>query len=73
MINMMIQDAQFHFVLFSIFLPIKAEHDFVSSKITYWGYSEKFDEVEEGHVIPQYDFVFEDKNGAIAFKEVKRL
>jgi hypothetical protein len=40
--------------IFSNFLPVRAEHDYMRNVLMYWGYSELFDEAECGIEPPMY-------------------
>ena len=49
--------------IFSRIIPIRAENDFISNKVTYWAISEEFREVEEGETIPFYEVeITEEEN-----------
>lgn len=51
---------------FSHFFPIEA-HDAGAGCIEYIGYCRHFDETNDGEEIPQYDLLFERKNGRARF------
>ena len=45
--------------MFRIFVPVHIDSNFASRDITYVGFCELFDEIEQGEESPMYDFVFE--------------
>jgi hypothetical protein len=55
--------------LFSVFFPLFIEHKFEYA--IYYGYSEYFDEVEEGCNSPFYSAVFTDNNGVLTMEIIK--
>lgn len=43
--------------LFSKFIPLAVNYDFIGEKFTYKGYCNEFDEIKEGDKIPFYNAV----------------
>ena len=43
--------------ILSTVIVIRAENCFVTNKITYWAYSNHFDEVSESIIIPEYEAI----------------
>lgn len=60
----------FLFKLFSVFIPVFIEHKF--EYITYSGYSDEFDEIDEGLEIPFYLVNFIDEGSSISM-EITRI
>lgn len=58
--------------LMSHFLILRAEHHVMEDAITYWGYSELFDKLEEGYYVPEYSIsVTETMQDGLCYTDVK--
>jgi hypothetical protein len=55
--------------IFSKFVPVQTFQLFVTSAVQYWGYSEEFDVVPEGSMVPDYEVLFhQDLMGRVTVK-----
>jgi hypothetical protein len=43
--------------ILSTVLVVRAENDFMTNSITYWAYSEHFETISEGTVLPEYEAI----------------
>ena len=62
-------------LIFKNFIPIKIERNSggFDGDFIYYGYSSLFDEVEEGTIIPEYEFVIEqNKFGELSIRTLKK-
>jgi hypothetical protein len=61
-------------LLFSKFIPLRAEMMWHEGHIEYIGISELFDEREEGCVTPQYDVIIDqDESGVYKISKVEKM
>jgi hypothetical protein len=55
--------------IFSKFVPVQTQQWFPSQSMQFWGYSEDFEHVPEGQLVPEYDVLFhQDLMGRITVK-----
>lgn len=57
---------------FAVVVITQVVYDFKRDTLTYWAFSEQFDEISEGDATPTYDFIFTNKDGKITV-QAKRL
>lgn len=51
---------------------LRAEHYAIDDVVEYWGYSELFDKIEEGYMIPEYRIsIKETMQDGLCFTDVK--
>ena len=59
--------------VFAVFIPVYIQDNPISDKVLYWGYSTKFDWVNEGEETPTYDVIvtiMQDGSNDITFKRL---
>ena len=71
----MLEDVNSAKSIFTNFYPSSIIDDFRNREfVTYFGYSEHFDAVEEGELSTSYDMIFVKNDvGIVEFKEMKRI
>lgn len=45
-------------------LVVKAESSFIENHITYWAYSDHFEELNDGEIIPEYEVIIRSSEDA---------
>lgn len=58
--------------VFAVFIPVYIQDEPWMDVILYYGYSDYFDEIEEGSQTPEYVAVVQHIDDKIVFKEFKR-
>lgn len=59
--------------LFANFIPIDIKPEVPYNQIVFIGYSELFDELEEGETIPDYMAMFNHLKGKVLFEKFTRI
>ena len=55
--------------IFSKFVPVQSNQNFVGQSMQFWGYSPDFDYIEEGKLVPEYEVLFnQDLMGRVMVK-----
>jgi len=60
------------YLVFNQFIPVYIQDNPMDEQLIYWGYSNQFDDIKEGEVVPLYDVILttNDTGATIEFKRL---